>query len=254
MGKLPFMQFYPADFLQDVEKLTVTATGAWIKLLCQMWIAPEPGVLEWHHREFTTFLRLNNDTDTEQMIGDLTHVADILIQDEAENYVDNGEDWTFITIKSRRMVRDWAALQARKDTHKKYNDKRTTNKRQRNDIKTTDRSQKSEVRSHISEEDTLSSTSDEDSEISVKDLVESWNEIFKGRLPQVEWPLSKTRHHKCACRLKEHSRLDFWQRVFDNIGESQFLLGRSNGSWACTLDFLIANDTNCTKIYEGSYK
>ncbi len=102
--------------------------------------------------------------------------------------------------------------------------------------------------------DTISSASDEDNEISVKDLVESWNEIFKGRLPQVEWPLSKTRHHKCACRLKEHSRLDFWQRVFDNIGESQFLLGRSNGSWACTLDFLIANDTNCTKIYEGSYK
>ncbi len=91
-------------------------------------------------------------------------------------------------------------------------------------------------------------------DLSVKDLVDSWNEVFKGRLPQVQWPLSKGRHRKCAHRLKEHSRLDFWQRVFDNIGESRFLLGNGNGNWTCTLDFLIANDTNCVKVYERSYK
>ncbi len=88
---------------------------------------------------------------------------------------------------------------------------------------------------------------------SVKDLVESWNEIFKGKLPSVQWPLSPSRQRKAGQRLKEHSLIDFWQQVFNNIGTSAFLLGSKNGTWRCTLDFLIANDSNCLKIYEGAY-
>ncbi len=90
-------------------------------------------------------------------------------------------------------------------------------------------------------------------EMSVQDLVESWNENFKNKLPQVEWPLAESRHRKAAQRLKEHKSLDFWQRVFNNIATSSFLLGTGNGTWKCTIDFLINNDSNCIKIYEGAY-
>lgn len=113
-------------------------------------------------------------------------------------------------------------------------------------------------------EDTLSSTSDEvtpifksqkssDSEMSIQEFANSWNEWFEGKLPQVQWPLSPSRAHKAGSRLKEHGKVEFWQRVFEKIQSSNFLLGRGASNWKCTFDYLIANDTNVLKIYEGSY-
>lgn len=108
----------------------------------------------------------------------------------------------------------------------------------------------------------LSSTVDEETasygsekggaELSVKDLVDSWNEHFTKILPQVEWPLSSSRAQKTKVRIHEHPNLEFWSRVFSNIRSSDFLTGQS-GRWKCTFDFLISNDTNAVKIYEGSY-
>lgn len=87
----------------------------------------------------------------------------------------------------------------------------------------------------------------------VQDLVDSWNDVFGDLLPKVEWPLSPSRHRKAALRVKEHQSLDFWQKVFDQISSSDFLKGKGNGSWKCTFDFLINNDANAIKIYEGAY-
>lgn len=108
-------------------------------------------------------------------------------------------------------------------------------------------------------QDTISSTSDEPTApISVKEFAESWNETFKGKLSQVELPLSTTRQRKSQARLNEHPKAEFWEQVFGNILSSQFLLGLANsnghGKWRCSFDFLIANDTNCVKIYEGQYE
>jgi hypothetical protein len=93
--------------------------------------------------------------------------------------------------------------------------------------------------------------------LSIKDLVESWNEIFNGKLPRVTWPLSDHRRAKVVARLREHPQQEFWQHVFDTIGGSGFLLGLANGKghgkWKCTFDFLIENDTNAVKIFEGGY-
>lgn len=149
---LPFMQFYPADWIRDTQTINHQTKGAWIDILCQMWIAPEPGVLEWNVRQFTTLLRLNYDESTEQMVADLSRVAEISLRDSDNNHVDSILNATWITIKSRRIIRDWEQLKSRKDSHKRYNDKRTTRKRRGNDHETTHRSQKSEVRSHISED------------------------------------------------------------------------------------------------------
>ena len=90
-------------------------------------------------------------------------------------------------------------------------------------------------------------------EMSVQEFVESWNETFSQTLPKVEWPLSTSRHAKALKRIKEHLKLDFWSQVFTKISTSNFLLGKNNGDWKCTFDFLIANDTNVIKIYEGAY-
>ena len=153
MGHLPFFQFYPADWIQDTQTLNHQAKGAWIDVLCQMWIAPERGILDWCLDEFTTILRLNNDNETTQMIAHLERVADIMLFDSTRTEVTNVENATHIKLINRRMVCDAAQIKARQNANLKYNDTRTIKKRLQNDLKTTPIYQKSEVRSHISEED-----------------------------------------------------------------------------------------------------
>ena len=46
--------------------------------------------------------------------------------------------------------------------------------------------------------------------------------------------------------------MQFWERVFKNILQSDFLTGKKT-NWKANLDFLVTNDTNCYKIYEGAY-
>lgn len=149
MGKLPFMQFYPADWIQDTQTLDQSAKGSWIDLLCQMWLAPERGVLDWCLDEFTTLLRLNNDSDTEQTVAHLERVADITLFDAQRNQVENVEEATHIKLINRRMVRDEEKRKAKQLADLKYNEKRTKSKRSQNDHKTSPIYQKSEVISHI---------------------------------------------------------------------------------------------------------
>jgi len=138
MPHLPFFQFYTADWIQDTQVLNHTAKGCWIDILCQLWISPTPGEQTWNRREFITLVRLDNhQTTTALLIKDLSTVAEIYLKDEAGNVSDVHEDWAFIKIISRRMVRDWHKLNARKDKYKKYNRKRTTKERPKNHQVTT---------------------------------------------------------------------------------------------------------------------
>lgn len=144
MAKLPYMQFYPADWIQDTQTLTLQAQGAWITVLCQLWVSDTPGVKTWNRREFTTLLRLSYDEEVEQIVADLSRVAEVSLADKGGNEVELFENCVWITIKSRRIVRDREAISSRNTSHKRYNDKRTTRKRHANDTETTHRIQKSE--------------------------------------------------------------------------------------------------------------
>ena len=159
------MQFYPADWSQDTKVLSLKAAGAWINLLCQMWIAPTPGKINWSMREFTTFLRLDNDHDINEMCTDLSRVGTVILTNTDAKKVKIGSKAAHIIIISRRIQRDWRRLKSLKAKHKRYNSKRNSTtelrpaKRPHNDPETTAkrplevRSQKSEVRSHISGEE-----------------------------------------------------------------------------------------------------
>jgi hypothetical protein len=85
------------------------------------------------------------------------------------------------------------------------------------------------------------------------EIVQSWNEVLGPLgLPRVTF-LNDFRKSKLRQRLKEHPDFDFWNRVFNRIGKSKFLQGENARNWRCSFDFLINNDTNAIKIYEGQY-
>jgi hypothetical protein len=112
---------------------------------------------------------------------------------------------------------------------------------------------------NLPSESSKESTSTEE-ELDPVDLQEAWNEqIAPLGLAKVEI-LSPTRKQKALHRLHEHPEPKFWTQVLSNIRKSPFLLGRQNGNgngkhehWKANFDWLIDNDTNCIKVYEGRY-
>lgn len=96
MPKLPFMQFYPGDWLIDTRRLSLEAKGAWIELIVVLWNSETRGVLKTKLSELrslfgikTSRIRILLEELKEQKICDI---------EEAEN----GE----LTIRSRRILRE----------------------------------------------------------------------------------------------------------------------------------------------------
>jgi len=90
--------------------------------------------------------------------------------------------------------------------------------------------------------------------ISVQDLMDGWNDIvateegFKSIAK-----LTEDRKKKMRLRLKAHPESDFWNKVLNKIPKVPFLSGKNDRKWRADFDFLIANDENALKIYEGKY-
>lgn len=97
MSRLPYMQFYPADWIQDTQILSLEAQGAWMKLICAMWVAPERGVLKWTPAQLDQFLGLHRQ-DTVELWNELSK-SGVGVFD-----VTDGND--FVMVMSRRMIRE----------------------------------------------------------------------------------------------------------------------------------------------------
>ena len=69
--------------------------------------------------------------------------------------------------------------------------------------------------------------------------------------------LSDKRRTKLRLRLEEMAAvgdpLEVIQQVFDKMQASAFLKGGNARGWKATFDWLLINDTNWLKVYEGQY-
>lgn len=157
MSKLPFMQFYPADWLQDTQILSLEAQGAWIKILCALHAASERGRKTSATRQWQQFLGYPEDDRALLLLGELQEVADIDARDQDGN-ASNLSNAVEITISSRRMIRDEVKRNQELERKRRYEDANPTRKRRASDGNPTPIYQKSEVRSHISEEDKSSAS------------------------------------------------------------------------------------------------
>ena len=90
--------------------------------------------------------------------------------------------------------------------------------------------------------------------ISIQDLTNGWNEIVATEegFKKVA-KLTEDRKKRIRARLKAHPELDFWNSVLNKIPRVPFLAGKNDRKWRADFDFLIKNDENALKIYEGKY-
>lgn len=89
----------------------------------------------------------------------------------------------------------------------------------------------------------------------VKEALERYNAtcVAYGRVRV----LSDKRRTKLRLRLTEMEAvgdpLEVIQQVFDKMQASAFLKGGNARGWKATFDWLLINDTNWLKVYEGQY-
>lgn len=96
MAKLPYMPFFPADYLRDTRCLSLAARGAWMDILCALWNSPKRG---------RRTLSLEGWAGE---IGKASSEVSLVLHELEACEIGNisRENDTQITIISRRMVRD----------------------------------------------------------------------------------------------------------------------------------------------------
>lgn len=94
-------------------------------------------------------------------------------------------------------------------------------------------------------------------------IADAWNAVAVS-MPAVksvaEWPDARKRTVKARwvdkLKLKKYTDrqtgVDYWTRLFARVEESDFLAGRTGGTFTATLDWVM-NPTNLSKIIENGY-
>lgn len=92
--------------------------------------------------------------------------------------------------------------------------------------------------------------SNESDKINYNALMDTFNKMFSGKLPEVT---TMTDKRKKAIRARATERgKEGIMTVFNNVSQSAFLLGHNNQNWRCDFDWIF-RPTNFIKILEGNY-
>ena len=94
-------------------------------------------------------------------------------------------------------------------------------------------------------------------------IADAWNAVavsMPAVKPVAEWPDARKRSVKARwvdkLKLKKYTDrqtgVDYWTRLFVRVEESDFLAGRTGGTFTATLDWVM-NPTNLSKIIENGY-
>jgi len=99
MSKAPAFQFYPMDWIRDLEEHPLEIEGAWIRICCKLWWGEVRGKMSKTLTQWARILRENEDNT----LKILTYIKNEKIADiPADLDEPNGN----IIIISRRMIRD----------------------------------------------------------------------------------------------------------------------------------------------------
>ena len=117
MGKNPAFQFYPSDWVRDLEEHPLEIEGAWIRICCKLWWSETRGSLTKNIDQWAKILR-SYQQDAERI---LNYIGNERIGDVITDA--NGN----ITVKSRRMIRDEKDRENNTLRQRRFQDKKKYN-------------------------------------------------------------------------------------------------------------------------------
>ena len=100
------------------------------------------------------------------------------------------------------------------------------------------------------ETDKKDMSSDDDS-VSVKDIVEAWNELAEAKGLAKVVRVTDSRRKQIQARIKEYEP-DDWSKALTAIYKSKFLCGENDRGWKADFDFLL-QPKSFVKLVEGAY-
>ena len=96
IGKNPCFLFFPGDWTRDLDDHSLEIEGAWIRICCRLWWAPQKGTLTLTIKRWSWILRTNEKRTYK--------ILDYLI---TQKIADGQEEIDgSVTISSKRMIRD----------------------------------------------------------------------------------------------------------------------------------------------------
>lgn len=93
--------------------------------------------------------------------------------------------------------------------------------------------------------------SSDDDAVSVKDVVDAWNDLAEARGLAKVVKVTDTRRKQIQARLKEYEP-DDWSKALTAIYKSKFLCGENERGWKADFDFLL-QPKSFVKLVEGAY-
>lgn len=96
MSKLPFLQFYPADYLVDTRVLTLSARGAWVDILCVLHGSSTRGTTKFPARGWARIMGVPE----ADFLCALREIEDMKVGDVIRD--SNGD----VTLTCRRMMNE----------------------------------------------------------------------------------------------------------------------------------------------------
>ena len=93
--------------------------------------------------------------------------------------------------------------------------------------------------------------SSDDDRVSVKDIVEAWNELAEAKGLAKVVRVTDSRRKQIQARLKEYEP-DDWSKALTAIYKSKFLCGENDRGWKADFDFLL-QPKSFVKLVEGAY-
>jgi hypothetical protein len=85
------------------------------------------------------------------------------------------------------------------------------------------------------------------------ELIETWNRVCPEHGLPRKTKITQKLRDQIKRRLTHNPEPDFWIAVIETIPTRPFLLGQNKDGWQATFDWLVKNDENAVKVYEGHY-
>lgn len=101
------------------------------------------------------------------------------------------------------------------------------------------------------QEPIIEDMSSDDDRVSVKDIVEAWNELAEAKGLAKVVKVTDTRRKQIQARIKEYEP-DDWSKALTAIYKSKFLCGENDRGWKADFDFLL-QPKSFVKLVEGAY-
>lgn len=232
-GKNPAFQFYPNDWMRDLEEHPLEIEGAWIRLCCKLWWSETRGKLTKTIPQWAKILRESEDKTTE-ILG--------YIEKEKIGNVFNGGNG-YVTVMSRRIVND--------EKERKLNRLRVARHREKHGS--------NGGVTAMSHRSSSSSSTSVPKNCPQKQIVDLWHSLLP-ELPKVkEW--DETRQSLLRARWNENQErqsIDWWSDFFGYIRKCPFLMGDVDPSpgrqrFIAKLPWVLKK-ANFLKILEGNYE